>query len=214
MFGIEVEAIRFSEEGEFFGDLNQRRLIYLTRKNILAQAISLALADRSGRWRSFDKSEKHGEFLIDSSSIKWQLNFLLENERTFENVFRDQNIQPLRLTYEGLVENPAAQVRSIAEYIGMTEIDFSDFDISETVLKPTRTGVNRYYELMTIMTGGEFWGYNIHTIENRHFAVLAGVRVDLLALDAERSPVMFIETDRDALRGRVKAYIINKLADC
>jgi LPS sulfotransferase NodH len=213
VFGIEVEGVRFFEEEQFFRNLNQWRVIYLTRSDILAQAISLAISERSGVWHSFDQNDKHGQCLLDNNIIKWQLNFLLENERNFEKLFSDSSITPLRVVYEDLVRDPATQIRNIAEYVGVTDVETPSVDISNTVLKPTRTGINRYYELMTIMTGGEFWGYNFYTIEGREVAALTGVRVDLLALGRDRAPVVFVGSDRDELRARVEEYIVKRLAD-
>ncbi|WP_183081422.1 Stf0 family sulfotransferase [Paraburkholderia fungorum] len=213
VFGIEVEGVRFFEEDQFFRNLNQWRVIYLTRNNILAQAISLAISERSGVWHSFDQNDKHGQCLLDNNTIKWQLNFLLENERNFEKLFADRNITPLKVIYEDLVQDPGAQIRNIAEYVGVMDIEIPSIDISNTVLKPTRTGINRYYELMIIMTGGEFWGYNFYTIEGREVAALTGTRVDLLALSRDRAPVVFVGSDRDELRARVEAYIVKRLAD-
>ena len=58
VFGLEIEGERFFSERALLSDLRNWRLIYLTRYNILAQAISNAFAIRSGTWHSFVSCEQ------------------------------------------------------------------------------------------------------------------------------------------------------------
>ena len=158
VFGLELEGEQLFSERALLSDLRNWRLIYLTRHNILAQAISNAFAIRSGTWHSFVSCEKLSKPLLERFFIVSRINELLRQERAFEKVFCHERVQPYRLTYEDLIAAPARQASLIADHIGVAGVDFSAFDIKEATIQPTQRGINRYYELLTIMSSGAFWG--------------------------------------------------------
>ena len=95
--------------------------------------------------------------LLERFFIVSRINELLRQERAFEKVFCHERVRPYRLTYEDLIAAPARQASLIADHIGVAGVDFSAFDIKEATIQPTQRGINRYYELLTIMSSGTFW---------------------------------------------------------
>jgi LPS sulfotransferase NodH len=214
VFGLEVQGsdMQYSLGRSLFADLSAWRIIYLTRKNLLAQAISHARVFASMIWHnSSEKSQSSQEERpIDRQTIVSTVNMLLNQEHTFEKIFHAYGIKPLAFTYEELTASPVAHVNRIADHIGVSGFDFSGVDIGSTKIQPTRTSINSRYELDTIMTGGTFGGYNLHRITaDRYVAVLAGTDTNFLQLESggERAPVLFVASNEDALRNRVTDYI-------
>lgn len=208
VFGVEIEAERFFQERAFFSNLRNWRVVYMTRRDLLAQAISFARSIASGTWHSFGDADANQEKPLDRNTIVETVNFLLRQERTFEKVFKDDGVEVLCITYEELVAEPAASADRIARYIGISGLDFSSVDIGATKLQPTRRGINRHYERAAVMHGGTFNGYHIHKIaEDRYAAIMAGVDPNLLPLHEERMPVLFMAKSREELHSRLATYI-------
>lgn len=210
VFGVEIQDFLFAGEQQFFADLEQWRVIYLKRENLLAQAVSFARAHALKVWHHFGKAESRQETPIDRKTIIDAINMLLKMEQSFEQTFRERQIEPLVLSYEELIAAPPTQVARVAEHIGVTGLDFSGLDIGAATLQPTRRSINTLYELETMTNGGTFNGYDLHRVANgRYVAVLTGIDVSLLSLDTvtERAPVWFVANSEETLRSRLALYL-------
>jgi len=98
--------------------------IYLSRRDLVAQAVSFHRAFETGRWSSLDGSS--GEADYDLQAIRERMIFLADMMTHWERFFSVQGIEPLRLVYEDIVSNPESAVQAIARHIGVTaDIDTS-----------------------------------------------------------------------------------------
>lgn len=99
-----------------------RKVVFLGRRNKVAHAISYARATISGVWRS--EQEREGGVDVDyaRSSVENAGIGLDKVLASWEMMFRDLNLEPLRLWYEDAVDNPEAAVRQVADYLGV-ELD-------------------------------------------------------------------------------------------
>jgi trehalose 2-sulfotransferase len=99
--------------------------IYLTRQDILRQAVSLALAKATGIWYA---SAKAGppvattEPDLDEKLVLGMIDKLKRDRDNWERFFASRNVDPLRITYEELVQNPSDVIMSIASYVDV-ELD-------------------------------------------------------------------------------------------
>ncbi|MGR3679501.1 MAG: Stf0 family sulfotransferase [Paracoccaceae bacterium] len=99
--------------------------IHLTRKDKLDQAISRVIAQQTGLWhRAKDGSEL--ERLApprpphyDGDGIARHLALLTQLDQEWQDWFTQQNIDPLRITYEELAQNPSAQLVRILTALGL-----------------------------------------------------------------------------------------------
>lgn len=88
------------------------KYVYLTRENLLMQAISYFRAIHSGSWTSVGTVGKpHCEY--DEEGILQCLENLAEFMRKWELVFSLLGIQPLRVTYEHLESDAGSVVRRV-----------------------------------------------------------------------------------------------------
>lgn len=213
IFGIEIEGTRLLEERDFFAEPASWRFIHLRREDVLAQAISLATAVRSGVWHRFESSQVSRLVLLTREVIISEVNFLLENERIFAQFFEEASVEPLKVSYEDLVEEPATQVARIAAYVGLADVDLSRIQAHEVSVRPTWGATNRFYRTMAMVTGGGYYGYDIIEQERGAVAMLAGVdraKADLLQ---DRPPLLFIEADVPRLKERVERYVLAGLQE-
>ena len=90
-------------------------VVYLTRADKLAQAISYSRAIRSGAWFANAAKQKPCEY--DERHIQECMDALSRQELAWEHVFDVTHTRPLRVTYEEFVAAPSAVVKAILEYV-------------------------------------------------------------------------------------------------
>ncbi len=94
------------------------KVIYLTRNDFIKQGISLYKAVISEYYHAHQNSAQAKFVSYDVSQIKqWILN-ILHQEYYWENMFKQEDIKPLRITYEELVADPKDCVKKIVTYVG------------------------------------------------------------------------------------------------
>lgn len=109
------------------------RYIMLTRDDVLRQAISTYRAQKSGAWQKYDgypyKEDEPPDF--NEVRIRRLIRHInLSNDR-WNDWFRENGINPLRMTYEQICEDPEGMVRKAASFI---EVDLpSNLELSCTV---------------------------------------------------------------------------------
>lgn len=97
-----------------------RKVVFLGRRDRVAHAVSHARATLSGVWRSEQEKDGGAQVRYSQTAVdnaRQGLDLLLS---TWESMFKDLQIEPLRLWYEDVVENPDAAVRQVADHVGVT----------------------------------------------------------------------------------------------
>jgi LPS sulfotransferase NodH len=98
--------------------------IQLVREDKLAQAISRFRAERTGRWHLFadgslrEQLEPGGPCVYDRDEIARLVVELEDDNRAWQNWFRDNAIEPFQLKYEDLAEDPVGQLERILHAMG------------------------------------------------------------------------------------------------
>lgn len=92
--------------------------IHTTRRNKLAQAVSMAKAYQTSAWTSQMKASTSSA-QYSRELIEMCLKDVDQQERDWEQWFASNNVTPFRLVYEDLAADPAAMVRSIIELLGV-----------------------------------------------------------------------------------------------
>jgi LPS sulfotransferase NodH len=94
--------------------------VYLYREDRLGQALSLVRASQTGSYHAF--TDVKVDPVYDTAAIMATLRSLTANQARWECYFARNNISPLRISYEKLVESPIEQLRAIAGF-AMVELD-------------------------------------------------------------------------------------------
>jgi LPS sulfotransferase NodH len=106
-----------------FNVFDGANLVYLTRKDVLAQAVSWHFAELTGRW-SFDhwnltRPKEEADF-YDVAAINTCVDEILAEQVLWEYFFHKNRLLPLRITYEDLVEDPIPIVQELAQRGGLS----------------------------------------------------------------------------------------------
>lgn len=111
--------------------------IHLSRRDKVAQAVSLVRAEQSGLWHiAADGSVLEGDKAIkpntyDGQRIGELVAELEADEVAWDEFFRARNIEPLRFVYETMTTDPQPALASVLAALG------HDPDLAQTVPVPT-----------------------------------------------------------------------------
>lgn len=128
-----LDAVRWTEA------LPSLRWVYLRRDDLLAQAISLVIAEQTGRWRT--TMPAGAAPVYDAHAIRRALTDIALADARWRTFFAERGVQPLELTYETLGTAPEAAVRAVAALAGVTEP--VQLDPSRLSVQVQRDDVNR-----------------------------------------------------------------------
>lgn len=105
--------------GEIPDHIADWRFVFLTRADLIKQAISHFVAEKSGSWRSV----KDGVPLDDGDYDATRIAQLVERHRTgnalWEGLFGAHGIEPFRITYEQLAADPPGMAAQVAAFLGL-----------------------------------------------------------------------------------------------
>jgi LPS sulfotransferase NodH len=114
------------------------KFIFVTRENVVLQAISWFVAEKTASWASFHKARNNIDY--DRDEITKFVNLITENNARFENYFALNGINPLRIYYEEINSDVRAVVHRIKDYLGVDgEINLQ---LDEARCKVQRTSKN------------------------------------------------------------------------
>ena len=92
------------------------RYLHLTRRNKVRQAVSHWRAIQSGRWSSLDTAS-NPEPRYDFAAIDHLLQEIILREAVWAEHFSENGIRPFVITYEDFVEQPAATLCAVLDYL-------------------------------------------------------------------------------------------------
>jgi len=120
-FGIKGSLTQFFPlmcAGVFGNPTMQIRYLYLRREDLIAQAISLSRAIKTGEWHSTYAHCSDPEISMDE--LITNLRLLRRMEADWEVIFSVLGIMPLRLTYEQCLNSPFDTFESIRKLLGIS----------------------------------------------------------------------------------------------
>lgn len=88
---------------------------YLRRRNLLRQGISLYMSTESGYWHSpqgeGEEYHRYQAVSYDASKIQYWTAHIVDHEIGFEELFREYGVEPVRICYESLTDDPKKSIR-------------------------------------------------------------------------------------------------------
>lgn len=93
------------------------RYVFLTRDDVLAQAVSFWKAMASGKW--VDEQWAAAEPTFDADRIAGRVRRIEEHNAAWRGWFAANSVEPLGVTYEELAADPASTARRVLEHAGV-----------------------------------------------------------------------------------------------
>jgi LPS sulfotransferase NodH len=113
-FGFEIDWIHLRFLDPFLDftstfSAETTKFFYMTRRDILAQALSYASAKATGIWQNYSAttdsnvSRPTAAQALDDQAVWREIMLILESEMRFEQFFKRNRIKPIRIDYEMLI---------------------------------------------------------------------------------------------------------------
>jgi LPS sulfotransferase NodH len=96
-----------------------RRIVYLRRRDRVAQAVSYARASMSGIWRKEQESAGAVPVHYSQEALEAAERGIAFQESVWAKMFGDLRIDPLTLWHEEVIDVPEAAAASVADYLGV-----------------------------------------------------------------------------------------------
>lgn len=134
----------------FLHQFSKVNFIYIKRKDILKQAISMVIASETSRWLSFEKYEisedKQTELLsqIGNQTIVGCIRGLTQSYALFDYFFSLHSIQPIVIYYEDIVKEREITIQRCFERLNFP---YSAKNSKPTLMKTQYTELNKKLEM-------------------------------------------------------------------
>ncbi len=122
-----------------FGEI---RYIRIRRHDLVAQAVSLVIADQTGQWTSHEDADSEPEY--SREAIENAITVTLYHEFLWDEFFSVNNLMPCCVYYEDLLKDPESEVQKVTDFLGL-EIEAKG-DLSEPGLRKQTTALNQEWK--------------------------------------------------------------------
>jgi LPS sulfotransferase NodH len=96
-----------------------RKIIYLRRRDRVAQVVSYARASLSGIWRKEQESAHQAPIAYSHEALEACERGIAFQEEAWERMFNDLKIEPLAMWHEDALADPHAAAGAVAHYLGV-----------------------------------------------------------------------------------------------
>lgn len=134
-FGIKAHLHQLRQALELGYDFDGRfpdRFVHITRADVIGQAISHERAVQTGAWTAQHKEAAQAEFVPEK--IRATVHSFVVDNQAWEALFRNYDVEPYRLSYEGLCADFEGELARLLEYL---EVDPRTVDIPAAVRSAT-----------------------------------------------------------------------------
>jgi LPS sulfotransferase NodH len=120
----EVLSVMLPRDGE-------RRIVYLRRRDRVAQTISYARATLSGVWRKDQESHGAAPIAYSQEALESAERGIAFQEEVWARMFNDLRIEPLELWHEDVLADPSAAAQQVGDYVGVAVDPQSAIEVPE-----------------------------------------------------------------------------------
>lgn len=106
-----------ARERNFVTNLTPNEVIFYTREDKIAQAVSYARAIQTHSWFADAREVRRPSYSFEQ--IHQQVDSVLTQEAAWERIFAAMGVVPLRIGYAELLENESEVMRRVAAHLGL-----------------------------------------------------------------------------------------------
>lgn len=141
VFGVKIhfDHLQFMLLSGASNHLTGAKIIYVERRNHIAQAISHARALQTGQWNSLNTTPKAEPF-YNPDLIRRCLNHLAAQRRGWQTYFEQQNLSPLRIDYDSFVADPDRITKELVKRMDIPTAPISPVALPE--IQPQSDSLN------------------------------------------------------------------------
>lgn len=118
------------------------KFVHILRRNVVAQAVSFAIASQTGKWSSHGTAKKTAEYNFES--ILNYIGLITTQNTVWDQFFAINEISPHIVFYEDLLASPGNIIQGVVDYVG---VDAKvSVDLAGATLDKQGTEINRMWE--------------------------------------------------------------------
>jgi LPS sulfotransferase NodH len=124
-----------------------RHIVYLRRRDLLAQTVSYARATMTGIWRKEQEDPDPASLDYSQEQLEAAERGILFQQDVWERMFNDLRIDPLALWHEDVLADPAGAALQVADSVGASLDPAATVqipEISKQAPGDARTWIDRY----------------------------------------------------------------------
>ena len=99
---------------------SERRIVYLRRRDRVAQTVSYARASISGVWRKEQEGDGAPALQYSQEALDSAARGIAFQEEIWARMFADLRIEPLELWHEDVLADPSSAAQRVADYVAVT----------------------------------------------------------------------------------------------
>lgn len=133
--------------GEFPDHVDDWRIVFLTRRNTIRQAISRRIAALTGQWTQLIPARREvtdGDY--DFAALVQALSSIHTENARWERLFALLGIEPCRIVYEDFTKDEAGVAERIALFLGVDLAAYPEARRHEVWIQPQTTDLNLRWE--------------------------------------------------------------------
>jgi trehalose 2-sulfotransferase len=125
VFGYKTFIDHWRQANQFYPYIIQSlwsaNVIFLRRKNTVAQAISLLRAEKSQQWAAFRGQDNESAraapdaLQFDKEKVDFYLQRIVRQDNLWNNMFKEKAVFPIELWYEDLLQDKDGTIRMILD---------------------------------------------------------------------------------------------------
>jgi LPS sulfotransferase NodH len=150
VFGVKCPypaTATYAALGELPTFAEEWKVIFLTRHNVLRQAISARIASLTNQWTNVMTSKydiKESDY--DFKQILSLMNSVVTANANWERFFSVSRVVPHRISYENLTKQPVEELENIANFLGIDLQKFPESRSHVPWIRTQSTTINRIWE--------------------------------------------------------------------
>lgn len=113
-----AQLVLFDSLGFLDAAFETTKFIYLKRKDVLGQAISLEVASQSKQWKPADTEAKAHSLQYSRKRITNKLLGIQRKYENFEDFYARAKLKPLTIHFEDLIDRPADTANALGLFLG------------------------------------------------------------------------------------------------
>jgi len=135
VYGLKIFSVHapVAEKARWTTRLPNLSFVHITRSDILDQAISLARAIQTSRFTSGERETRPA--IYDRAHITTTLKGIARGQARWSMWFATHDIQPLRISYDEIVNAPQSVVTRIADLVGVEDAQIDWSKVSGRVMR-------------------------------------------------------------------------------
>ena len=145
VFGVKAhinQCLPYFRNGFIKQHFKNLKFVYMLRKNVVAQAVSLAIASQTEKWTSHGIEKKAAEYNFEY--IQKGIGVTATHNAIWDQFFAVNEISPHIVFYEDLLVSPNKVIQGIVDYMG---VDAKvSVDLASATLGKQGTEINKAWE--------------------------------------------------------------------